>query len=107
MFAGLRLDGGICRDDQQHQVDAAYSGQHVADKTLMPGDIDKAQLEQGTVRRSQLQVRESEVNRDAAALLFFQPVGVDAGQGANQGRLAVVNMPRSTDDHRFHGHQCS
>ena len=42
VLAGLRLDGFVGRDHQQHQIDAADAGQHVAHKALVAGDIDQA-----------------------------------------------------------------
>ena len=42
---------------------------------------------------------EAEFNGDAPALFFFQPVAVDAGERANERRLAVIDMPgRAHDD---------
>src|SRR6266403_5034267 len=43
MFAGLRLDGFVRGDYQQHQVDSGGAGQHVGDEALVSGDIDKAE----------------------------------------------------------------
>ena len=46
------------------------------------GDIDIAQIERG----------EAEVDRDPALLFGGQSIGVDAGQGADQGGLAVIDV---------------
>jgi hypothetical protein len=42
--------------------------------------------------------RESQVDGDAAFLLFRQAVRLDAGQCADQGGLAVVDVAGGTDD---------
>ena len=47
-------------------------------------------------------MRESDIDGDAAALFFFQPVRVDAGQGLHQRGLAVVDVPRRADDDVLH-----
>ncbi len=47
----------------------------------------------------QLQMGESQLEGNAAALFLLQPVGVDSGERFDQGCLAVVDMPRSADDH--------
>jgi hypothetical protein len=44
------------------------------------------------------QVRESEVDGHAAALLFGKTIGVDPGESRDQGRLAVVDVAGSADD---------
>ena len=99
MLAGLRLDGFVGGDHEEHQVDAAHAGQHVLDEALMPGDVDEAQAQRGR----QLQMRETEVDGDAAALFFFQAVGIDAGERFHQRGLAVIDMAGGADDNIFHG----
>jgi len=37
---------------------------------------------------------EAEIDRDAAALLFFPAIGIDAGERLDERRLAVVDMSR-------------
>jgi hypothetical protein len=44
------------------------------------------------------QVRESEVNRNAAALFFFQAIGIDAGECFDQRGLAVIDVAGGADD---------
>src|SRR2546422_6355799 len=48
-------------------------------------------------RVAERQRREAQVDSDAAALLLLPAVGVDAGQGLDQGRLAVVDVPGGAD----------
>src|SRR5262249_36714441 len=110
VLARLRLDGFVGGDHQQHQVDPANSGQHVADKALVAGDINESQAQLGSIfvaplhaaGRVEFQVREAKINGDAAPLLFFQAVGIDAGQGFHQRGLAVVNVAGGADDDGFH-----
>jgi hypothetical protein len=98
MLARLRLDGFVGSDHEQHQVDAAHARQHVLDEALVAGDVDEAEPHIGR----KLQVGESQVDGDAAALLFLQPVGVDTGEGFDQGCLAMVDMAGGPDNGVFH-----
>ena len=45
-----------------------------------------------------VEVREAELDGDAARLLDGQPIGVDAGQRAHERGLAVVDVPRGSRD---------
>ena len=49
---------------------------------------------------AQLERRVAELDRDAAPLLLRQPVGVLAGQRADEPRLAVVDVPGGADGQR-------
>ena len=89
-----RLVGG---DHEHHEIDPADAGQHVLDKALVTRDIDE-----GDVQVIEHEVGKPEVDRDAAGFLFLQPVGIGAGERANQSALAVVDVPRRTDDDGFH-----
>ena len=60
-------------------------------------------------RLAQVERGEAEVDGDPALLLGGEAVGVDAGQGADQRRLAVVDVPGGAEDqvafdagHRLH-----
>ena len=44
-------------------------------------------------------MREPEIDRDAARLLFFQPIRIDAGQRLDERALPVIDVPRRADDH--------
>ena len=59
-------------------------------KRSWPGTSTKPMPHSGV--RSQ--VREAEVDGDAAALLFLQAVGVDAGERPDERGLAVVDVAR-------------
>src|SRR5690606_4864593 len=92
---GLRHDAVVGGDYEQGEVDAAYAGQHVAHESLMAGNVDEADQ----TRPRHVDVGETEVDRDAAAFLFRQPIGVDAGQRLHQQGFAVVDMACGSDDH--------
>jgi hypothetical protein len=94
VLARLRHDPVVGRDHQHDQVDAGRAGDHVLDEALVPGDVDDADL----AAVGQREAREAQVDRHAALLLLLQPVGVDAGQGLDQRRLAVVDVAGGTDD---------
>ena len=102
VLARLRLDGFVRRHHQQHQVNAPHAGQHVAHETLVSGDVHKAQAQRFAVRGWELEVRKAQVDGDAAALLFRQAVGVDAGQRLHQRGFAVVDVPGGPDDDGLH-----
>ena len=94
VLAGLRHRAVVGGDDEERQVDAAGACQHVVDQPLVAGDVDEADHAVG--RRH---VGEAEVDGDAARLLFLEPVGVDAGEGADERGLAVVDVTGGADDH--------
>ena len=96
MFERLRPGTVIGGDDQQYPVDRQHAGQHVRQKPLVTGDIDKPQL--GAVR--QFRIGKAEIDRHPAPLFLGQAVGIDAGQRAHQRRLAVIDMAGGREDHR-------
>ena len=91
----LRHDAIVRGDDEQDCVDAAYPGEHVAHKALVPRHVDKS--DQRVLRRAP--VGEAQIDGDAAALLLRQPVGVDAGQRTHQRSLAVIDVAGGGNDH--------
>ena len=99
VLAGLRLDGFVGRDDEQHQVDSAHAGEHVLDEALVARHVHEAQAQRGR----QLQVGETQVDGDAAAFLFLQAVRVDAGERLDEGGLAVIDVAGGADDDVLHG----
>src|ERR1017187_3060843 len=98
MLAGLGLDGLVGGNDEEDQVDGGNAGQHVLDEALMAGDVHEAEAE----GRGDLEMGETEVDGDAAALLFLEAVGVDTGEGLDQGGLAVVDVAGGSDDDELH-----
>ena len=107
MLAGLRLDGFVGGNHQQDKIDSAHPGQHVAHKTLVAGDIDKAQPQNLAAGQWQFQMRETDIDGDAAALFFFQAIGIDAGKGLYQRGLSVIDVPGGADDDGLHPGQYS
>jgi hypothetical protein len=66
----------------------------VRTKRLVAGDVDDA----GVQTTAELPSGEAELDGDAAAFLFGEAVGVDAGEGADEGGLAVVDVTGGADD---------
>ena len=93
VFAGLRHDAVVGRDHQQGEVDAGGAGEHVLDETLVAGHVHDAD-----VVRGQIEAGEADVDGDAARLLFRQAIAIDAGQGLDQGGLAVIDVARGAQD---------
>src|ERR1017187_7369307 len=107
VLARLRFDAFVRGNYQHHEVDATHSCQHVAHKTLVAGHIDKTETQDFAVWRGQFEVGKSDVDGDAAALFFFQAIGVNAGQGLYQRSFPVVDMAGGTYDDGFHREQYS
>ena len=102
MFASLRLDAFIGGYDQQHQVDAAHARQHVAHEALVAGDVDEAYANAAAVGGGEFEVSETDIDRNAAPLFFFQAVGINAGQRFDERGFSVIDMPGGADDDGFH-----
>ena len=81
------------------EIDSAHAGEHVLDEALVAGHIDKSQAQGGC----EFQVREAQIDGDAAALFLLQPVGVDARERLHQRGLAVIDVSRRADDDVLHG----
>ena len=81
MLARLRHHSLVGSDDEQCKVDPRGARDHRAHECLMAWDVDDtdgADAIEG--ERSK-----SELDGDAAPLLFRQPIGVDAGERVNEG----------------------
>ena len=94
MFVGLRHRTLIGCHHEEHGVDAVNSGQHVLEESLVPGHVDDAQV----ASAGQVHVSKAEIDGHPSALLLFQAVGVDAGQGLDQARLAMIDVAGGADD---------
>ena len=92
VLAGLRHDAVVGRHDQDHAVHAAGSGHHGLDEAFVAGHVDDAHLEVGDGARGVAQV-----DGHAPLLLLLEPVGFAAGERLDQGRLAVVDVPRGAE----------
>ena len=93
MLAGLRHHPLVGRNNEKGGIDAAHAGQHVLDEVDVAGHIDHADL---FVAR-QRQPGEAQVDCHLALFFLAQPVGVDACQGVNQRRLAVIHVAGRAD----------
>src|SRR5439155_1443039 len=71
-------------------------------ESLVAGDVDDAR---GRTPR-QRELGEAEIDRDAALLLLFQPVGVGARQRFDERGLAVIDVSGGTDD-EMHQARCT
>src|SRR5437870_12581170 len=98
MLASLRLDAFVGGDDQQNNVYSTDAGEHVADETFMSRDIDEAEADRSAARVLKFHVREADVDSDSAALLFFQPVCVNASESFDQRGLTMVDMTGGAHD---------
>ena len=94
VLLGLRLPALGGGDDEQAGVDGADAGEHVAQEPDVTGHVDEADRP----RRRAAVVGEAEVDRQAAPLLLVEAVGVGAGQGEDERRLAVVDVAGGRDD---------
>ena len=91
MLAGLRPDALGQRHHQQRGVDPAGARQHGVHEPLMPRHVDEPEV---------TGVGVPQVDGDAATLFLGQAIGIDAGQGFDQRRFAVVHMAGGADDHQ-------
>ena len=90
VLLGLRHDAVVGRYAQERQVDACGARDHLAHEALVARHVHHA--ERAAVR--QLQLREPELDGDAAALLLGQAVGVLPGERLHERGLAVVDVAR-------------
>src|ERR1051325_1495434 len=100
MLLGLRHDAVVRGDGEEYEVDAVRPGEHVADETLVSGDVDDSRLR----AVGEVEMGEAQIDRYAALFFFLQPVGVLARQRLDQARLAVVDMAGGADDVRSEEH---
>ena len=102
MLAGLRADPLVGGDDEQQEPHAAEAGERVVQEALVPRDVDEGDRRRSPAPpRSAREVREAEVERDAAPLLLREAVAVDAGERADERGLAVVDVAGGADEKRL------
>ena len=99
VLAGLGHHPLVRGDDEDDEVDPARARGHGADEPLVARDDHDAG--DGPVR--QCEVREPQLDRDPAALLLAQPIGVDPSERADERGLPVVDVARGPDDDALHG----
>src|SRR5207302_7315099 len=78
---------------EQRDIAARRAREHVADEPLVSRDVHDA----GLNVLAQGERREAQVDRDSPTLLLLPPVGVDAGEGLHERRLAVVDVTGGAD----------
>lgn len=93
VLAGLGHDAFIGGDDEEGEVDGACAGEHVADEADVAGDVDDGDVAAG----GEGGPGEAELDGEAALLLFAEAVGVGAGEGFDEGGLAVVDVSGGAD----------
>ena len=94
VLGGLRHRAFVGGHAEHRHVDAAGGGDHRAQEALVAGNVDHA----GGADPGQIEVRVPGFQRDAAALLLGQPIGVDPGERLHQRRLAVIDVAGGADD---------
>src|SRR5262245_56942399 len=95
MLQRLRHYPIVGRHYEEDEVDPGGPREHVVDESLVTRNIDKA--EHGAIRCGQ--VGKAEIDRDAACLFFFEPIGIDTRERPDERSLAVINVTGSSDDH--------
>ena len=98
MLTRLRHHRFIRSDDEHHQVDAANTGKHVFDESLMAGNVDEADRCIGI----QWKMRKTDIDRDAAFLFLLEAIGINAGERFYQSGFAVIDVSGSSYDNVRH-----
>ena len=80
VFLALRLPALRGSDHEHARIDPADTGQHVAKEPHVTGHVDEADSRAAREGR----VGEAEVDRQPAAALFLEPVGVGSRQRFDQ-----------------------
>ena len=93
MFARLRHHRIIGGDHEQRGIDARRPGNHRVNEPLMPGHVDQCKPAAVVV-----EMREAQLDRDAAAFLLGQSINRAAGQRMHERRLAVIDVPGQAND---------
>ena len=94
----LRHHALVGGDDEEHELDPRRACDHRVDEPPVPRHVDDADRE----AVAEIPRREPQLDRDPAPLLLGEPVRVDARERLDERRLAVIDVPRSTDDEPLH-----
>ena len=94
MLPGLHRHTLIGGNDQQGGVDMAGAGHHSFNKLLVARNVNEDELFLVT---GDVQKDEPQLDGQPAGFFFRQRVRVGAGQGLDQGTLAVVDVARRPD----------
>ena len=95
MLAGLDRDALVGGDDEQDGVHVRRAGDHGLDELLVAGDVDEDDL---LLVFGDVEEDESQLDRHPPLFFLGQGVGVDPGQGLDEGALAVVDVAGRADD---------
>ena len=93
MLARLGLNGFVGGDHKDNQIDTADPCEHVAHEFFVAGDVNEPEP-----HIPQIEKCESEIDRDTAALFFFEAVGIRAGERFHERGFAVVDVAGGADD---------
>ncbi len=94
MLERLRHNAFVDIHDEQQQLHAGSTGEHVVQEFLVARHVDDSGLDAVV----EAQVREAEIERHAALAFLGPAVGVRSRQGLDQRRLPVIDVPRRPDD---------
>ena len=96
VLSGLRHHAFLGGDNEQDEIDPRRTRYHRANEFLVAGHIDHRDLQS----IPEFEYRETEIDRDAPGLLLRQAIGIHSGQGADQARLAVIDVARGSENER-------
>src|SRR5690606_19523340 len=94
VLGGLGHPRVVRGDDEEHGGHGPQARQRRADEALVARDVDEGDLPGAR----QGGPRVAELDGQAAPLLLLQPVRLRTGERRDEGRLAVVDVPRRRDD---------
>ena len=100
VLGGLGRPAVVRSDHDQRGGHRPDAGEHVADEPLVAGDVDDGEPPAGGQRRP----GEAEVDGQPAPAFLGPAVGLHPGQGADQRRLAVVDVTGGGDHVHGAGH---
>ena len=94
MLPGLRHHSLVGSDDEEGSVNASHACQHILDEIPVPGHVHDADR----CAVGEREPGEAQVYRHLPLLLLAEPVGVNAGEGVDEGRFAVIYVTSGADD---------
>ena len=98
VFLGLGHPGVVGGDDEEGEVEGGDAGDHVVDEVGVAGDINDADLVGVIPFCREAEVGEAELDGDAAFLFLGESVGVNAGEGFDEGGFAVIDVTGGSED---------
>jgi hypothetical protein len=98
MLARLGHYTFIGSNNEKHHIDTPSACYHMSYELFMTGDIDNANEEV----IAETVMGKTKLRGNAPFLFLFEPVTIDAGQGLNERRFPMVDMPCCTDNDLFH-----